>query len=135
MAPLHLAKELLQLVLTGARALGYALIAFLGYGTGLAMLLSGMLKPIFPKQTGLWIGPGIFHFGIHNTDGNVGGVGLLLYTRGPAHELLGWWYIPVTLVISTLLIWGTTLFLRKLINGANGRRQSLSTPPYVSSFV
>ncbi len=89
----------------------------------------------FPKQTGLWIGPGIFHFGIHNTDGNVGGVGLVLSTRGPARELLGWWYIPVTLVISALIAWGTTLSLRKLKEGVKDRGRSLSLPPYMSSFV
>ena len=85
------------------------------------MLVSALVKPLWPKQVGLWIGPGIFNFGIHDAAGYGGGVGLLLRTGGPAREVLGWWYIPVVLAIGSLFIWGTTRLLRKLIKGVQIR--------------
>ncbi len=100
---------------TSAFGFGCFMLAFIGYGTGGAMVLSAILKPIFPKQIGLWIGPGVFTFGIHEAGHYGGGIGLILITSSPAHEVLGWWYIPVALAIGCLFVWGTTRLVRKLV--------------------
>ena len=102
-------------------------LAVLGYGSGAAMMLSALIKPIFPAQTGLWVGPGVFNFGYHplNASGDpAGGIGLFMLTRGGAsvHELLGWWYIPVALLLGAFLIWSTTKILKTVVRKARAER-------------
>lgn len=106
-------------------ALGFLcfVVALIGYGTGAAMILSAFAKLIFPKQVGLWIGPDVFSFGFHDPDRfHQGGIGLLLLTGTPAHEVLGWWYIPVALAIGALFVWATTKLVRKLVRHTKSRR-------------
>ena len=72
-----------------------------GYGMGGALVLTAILKPIFPRQIGLWIGPGVFDFGAHEPR-----------YSDPVHEVLGHWYIPVALVLAYFFIWLTTCGIR-----------------------
>lgn len=93
----------------------------LRYGRG-AMILTAIMKPILPNQIGLWIGPGVFNFGIHEAGRYGGGVGLLLATGIPAHDVLGWWYVPVALAIGALFLWVTTKLVQMLIGRMRTRR-------------
>ncbi|MGH9622856.1 MAG: DUF1700 domain-containing protein [Bryobacteraceae bacterium] len=112
--------------------LGYAcfVIAFIGYATGGVMILSAVLKPFLPSQVGLWIGPGVFDFGIHEAGRYAGGVGLRSSIGAPVHEVLGWWYIPVALTIGALSIWITTKVVQVLIKWMRSRhrRPTLQRP-------
>lgn len=112
------------------------ILALIGYGTGGAMIVSALMKPIMPKNIGLWVGPDVFNFGVH-VDGRFGGgVGLLLATGSPAHDVLGWWYIPVATVIGILFIWGTTSLLRKLVKRLRTRPSQLHfRKSYVSPML
>lgn len=98
-------------------ALGFLcfLLALTGYGGGLAMILSAAAKLFFPEQVGLWIGPGILNFGYHSAGDYQGGIGVILRTSGPAHEVLGWWYIPVALAMGLGLLAITTKLVRTLV--------------------
>ncbi len=113
-------------------ALGFLcfMLSVAGYGGGIGMILTACAKPLFPQQIGLWVGPGIFNFGWHSAGQYQGGIGLILATGGPAHELLGWWYIPVALAIGALFIWGTTKLVRKLVRQIKVKRPTpfLSAP-------
>ena len=137
-SPWLMLRGAFSLARTGAFGFGCFVLTLIGYGTGGAMILSAVLKPIFSKQIGLWIGPCVFNFGIHEAGRYGCGEGLLLATGSPAHEVLGWWYIPVALAIGCLFIWGTTTLLRKLVRRMKMRRpepfpQKSYTSPIICS--
>jgi hypothetical protein len=75
-----------------------------GYGLGVAFLLSAALKPFHPQTGGLWVIP----------DGNSDIVLSLRMGFGsvPAgsRDLLGWWIVPVGLVVGCGLVMLTTRF-------------------------
>jgi hypothetical protein len=86
----------------GSKGLAVFMLALLGYGSGLALTVTVFLKPLLPRQVGLWVGRGAFDFGMPpNTAGR--------------HELLGPWYIPVTAALAFAIVVGTTQALRWLI--------------------
>jgi uncharacterized membrane protein len=82
--------------------LGFAtfLVGLMGYGLSFGFLFCAILKPFDPRHVGLWINKG---FTLGTTDMPVG------------DELLGWWMIPVGLVLSALFLIGTTRFLRWML--------------------
>jgi len=85
----------------GAKGFAVFMLALCGYGAGLALTVTVLLKPLLPKM-GLWVGPGAFQFGMPpNTIGR--------------YELLGQYYIPVTTVLAFAIVVGTTQALRWLI--------------------
>ncbi|MGJ5818609.1 DUF1700 domain-containing protein [Paludibaculum fermentans] len=88
---------------TGIQGFGLFLLAFSGYGMAAAFFLCALLKPLFPEQTGLWIGPRGVNAGFR-----VGGV------EG-ATEVLGPWFIQVALLIGIGLMIGTTASVRALL--------------------
>jgi HAAS len=75
-----------------------------GYGLGIALLLAALLKPIHPETAGLW-----------SIADDAGGVVLSLrlgFGDAPAgaHELLGWWIVPIGLVVGCGLVALVTRF-------------------------
>ncbi len=127
-SPWLMLKGVFWLARTSALGFVCFVLAFVGYGTGGAMIFSALLKLVFPEHVGLWIGPDVFGFGIHETGGDQGGVGLFLITSSPAREVLGWWYIPVALTIGAFFIWGTTRVVRKLVTHMKSRRSGHAHP-------
>lgn len=130
----------LRLARTSVRGFLSFLLALTGYGTGAALILSAGVKPFFPGEVGLWIGPGVFNFGWSDSGRYQGGIGFVLATDGPLHEVLGWWYIPVALAIGGLFVWGTTKLVRALLKRTKFERPGpfLRRPylgPIVSSCV
>ncbi len=61
--------------------------------------LLALLKPFFPRYTGLWVGPGEFSFSFR-----MGAT--MTNPASPVRELLGWWLIPVCLVLGALSLAG-----------------------------
>ena len=102
-SPIVILKATVQLATRGLEGLGIFLGALLGYGGGIAFLITAILKPFFPRQTGLWVGPGVFDFGFH-TPASYG---------DPVHEVLGWYYIPTALVLGSVFLVLTTVLIRK----------------------
>ena len=79
-----------------------------GYGVGLALMISALLKPIFPDRIGAWASSNGFSIGMHDPS-----------TR--AVDVLGWWIIPVGIIGGALFVIGTTRFLRWLLRFASGK--------------
>jgi hypothetical protein len=79
-----------------------------GYSMGAAFLLLALLKPIFPRHTGLWVGPGVFDlsFRMGFSPG---------FPPSSVHEVLGWWIIPVCLVMGSLTLAVTTKLVQFLM--------------------
>jgi hypothetical protein len=84
-------------------------LAFIGYGTALALTVAIFLKPFMPSRIGMWLGPRSFSVGVPNNPAEV-------------HELLGQWFVPVIAVCAFVIAVGTTHALRWLIR----RRASVS---------
>lgn len=82
------------------------IIGLTGYGMGLGLLFSAIMKPFFPEHVGAWVGTG-FVIGMTDKPGQ--------------QEVLGWWIIPVGLIVGTLLVIATTRFLRWMLRFAARR--------------
>jgi HAAS len=88
---------------TGIQGFGLFLLAFCGFATAAAFMLCALLKPLFPEETGLWIGPHGVNLGFR--PGGAEG----------ATEVLGPWFIQVALLIGVGLLAGTTASVRALL--------------------
>jgi HAAS domain-containing protein len=110
-SPLLILRATLELAKKGVEGVAVFLGVIIGYALGGGLLLTAALKPIFPRQTGLWIGPGVFDFGIHEPR----------YTY-PVHEVLGWWYIPVAFWVGSFFVWLTTYGIRRFLRRSKQSR-------------
>jgi uncharacterized membrane protein len=108
MSPLVILRATLRWAATGVEGCLVCCIALWGYGMGVAFLLLALLKPFFPKYTGLWVGPGEFNFSFR-----MGAT--MTNPASPVHEVLGWWLIPVCLVIGSLSLACTTKLIQFLL--------------------
>jgi len=103
-SPWVLIRATLHWAMLGARGFGIFMIAIAGYVAAGAFFVCAVLKPFFPENIGLWVGPA---------------TGLVMGYRGaqepPTQELLGHWLPPVAMVLGLLTIMGTTHILRALI--------------------
>ncbi|HUI83437.1 MAG TPA: hypothetical protein VL240_04395 [Candidatus Binatia bacterium] len=112
-SPLLILRATLRWARTGVEGTVVFFIALLGYTMGGAFLLLALLKPLFPHHTGLWVGPGVFDFSFH--------LGRE-YPSATVHEVLGWWFIPVCLVLGSLVLLATTKLIRMLTRQFRWRR-------------
>ncbi|MDQ0463932.1 hypothetical protein QO010_001703 [Caulobacter ginsengisoli] len=88
------------------------LVSALGYVTGLSLMAAALLKPILPNNIGLWVQP--------SADDDISfSIGRSNAPIGP--EVLGWWIIPIGLVLGGLILFLTWRFslagLRRLGRG------------------
>ncbi len=72
-------------------------ISLVGYGLGIGLLITAVLKPFLPKNDGLWY------------ERRPSGVtmSLSVTTNPTGHELLGWWIIPLGLILGACVLWCT----------------------------
>jgi hypothetical protein len=80
------------------------LCSILGYFLGLVFVLCALLKPIHPQTAGLWIYP---------TGGEGATISLRLGFGSPpldGTDVLGWWIVPIGLVVGSGLVMLTTRF-------------------------
>jgi hypothetical protein len=78
--------------------------SIVGYLLGVVFVLCAFLKPIHPQTAGLWIYP---------TGGADSTISLRLGFGSPppdARDLLGWWIVPIGLVVGCGLVMLTTRF-------------------------
>jgi uncharacterized membrane protein len=91
---------------------GWGLVLFVlgiaGYATGFSLMLSGLCKLIWPHEVGAWVGPGEFNIGTNASPA--------------AHDVLGWWLVPIGLGLGALVVVGTTRLLRWTLRFARIRR-------------
>ena len=99
LAPLLLARTALRWAFVGGRGFLTALTVFFGYAVALGFFLTALMKPIFPDRTGLWVGSGTFTFGFMDS-------------RQGGREVLGYWTIPVGILLGLLSFALTSLLAR-----------------------
>ena len=106
-SPFLILRAALRWATTGIEGFLVFVIALLGYAMGVGLLLLALLKPFFPANTGLWVGPNQFSFSFR--------MGVTMTNpASPVHEVLGWWLMPVCLTIGSLSLVFTTKLLQFL---------------------
>ena len=100
-SPVPLLRALLRVSTQSVTGMLVFCFGTFGYLTGVGLVLSATLKPFFPHQIGLW-NPG--HSSI------IAGLPKQLPASSP--EILGWWYVPLALILGTLLLICTSCLIR-----------------------
>jgi uncharacterized membrane protein len=107
-SPLVILRAALGWATTGVEGFIVFAIAVTGYATGVCFLLLALMKPFFPANAGLWVGPDQFNFSMR--------MGATMTNPAPpVHEVLGWWLIPVCLAMGSLSLVLTTKLLQFLL--------------------
>ena len=106
-SPLLILRATLRWARTGVVGFAVFMVAVVGYAMGAGFLVLALLKPCFPDRTGLYVGPGVFEFTFRT------GALPSYYTQN-VHEVLGWWFLPLCLVLGSLSILGTTKLIQRL---------------------
>jgi uncharacterized membrane protein len=102
LSPLVLLRATLRLATKGASGVVVFMLAVLGYSCGGGLVLTALLKPLLPANTGLWM-----------QDGRLASSGVLFPPPPPpAHEVLGLWYVPLALTVGSLTLLLTTFAIR-----------------------
>jgi uncharacterized membrane protein len=127
-SPVVILRAALRWATTGVEGFFVFTIAIVGYATGVAFLLLALMKPFFPANTGLWVGPGEFNFSFR-----LGAT--MTNPASPVHEVLGWWLIPVCLVIGSLSLVLTTKLLQFLMGRFHWKVPFTATGSHVGPAV
>jgi hypothetical protein len=101
-SPWLILKTVWRLGGLSVRAFFTFIVSLVGYVTGAGFLACAALKPVMPKNVGLWV----------NDDGKLDDLTFSMgITDHPGvHDVLGWWIIPVGLVLGVLCLWLTWRF-------------------------
>jgi hypothetical protein len=91
--------------------------SLLGYGIGASLVLTAVIKPFAPHNAGLWMSG---HGDTFSLDLGIHGDPMA------GQELLGWWIIPLGVILGGLLLWLTWRFNRAALRGVR-RRSALRT--------
>jgi len=115
-SPIKLMRGALRLATKGVFGVIVFFVGMIGYIMGGGFVLSGMIKPIFPAHTGMWM-----------QDGRLIAYGTQFPLVGPpAHEVLGMWYIPLMLTAGSLTLLATTLVIRTSLRISQSWQSKLS---------
>jgi hypothetical protein len=101
-SPWLVMRTLFRLAIKSPRAFGACLVSVIGYLAAIAFFVCAVAKPFYPERDGLW-----WDARSHT----LVGVGFI-WPGPPDRELLGWWIIPLGLLIFVLLFFSTTRFAR-----------------------
>jgi len=101
--PLEILKSLFRWASLSVAGFFAFLATILGYSAGMVFFLVAALKPFHPENAGLWVWRESGHI--------IYSVRLGFGTPPPgARELLGWWILPIGLVVSCAVVVLTTHF-------------------------
>jgi hypothetical protein len=120
-SPIKLMHGALRLATKGVFGILVFFVGIFGYTIGGGLTLSGLLKPIFPAQTGVWI-----------QDGHLVGWGTELPAfHPPAYEVLGMWYIPIMLTLGSLTLLLTSYLIRTSLRISQKWQSKLQQHPSI----
>jgi uncharacterized membrane protein len=97
-SPMLLLRGALRWAMLSVKGFAIFVFALVGYGIALGFLAGGFGKMIFPHQVGAWVSPGSFSIGTTTSD--------------VARDVLGWWLVPVGLIVGTIALILTTWVVR-----------------------
>jgi uncharacterized membrane protein len=103
LSPLVLLRATLRLATKGVFGIVVFFLGVFGYARGGGLVLTALIKPILPANTGMWV-----------ENGHIASSGVLFPPPAPpAHEVLGLLYIPFALIAGSLILLFTTWAIRK----------------------
>jgi uncharacterized membrane protein len=108
LSPTVVLRGVLRWAMMSVRGFALFIVGLIGYGVALAWIAGAVGKVVAPSQFGAWVSPGSFSIGTNDHAG--------------ARDVLGFWLIPVGLVLGTLFTIGTTRLLRWAMRFARVRR-------------
>jgi uncharacterized membrane protein len=118
LSPLLLLRATLRLSTKGVLGILVFFCGLFGYAMGGGLVLTALLKPILPVNTGLWL-----------QDGHFVSSGVLFPPpASPAHEVLGLWYIPLVLTAGSLILLFTTFAVRTFLRASERWQSRLGMP-------
>lgn len=100
-SPVALLRAVLRVAAQSAAGMLVFCFGISGYLTGAGLIISALLKPFLPGQIGLWR---------QGQDSVVAGLPKQIPASAP--EVLGWWYVPIALLLGALLLLCTSLLIR-----------------------
>jgi hypothetical protein len=98
--PLTIARGLVYAIMAGSRRAAVAAAFVIGYLLLAVLTAMAVLKPLWGEHVGLF----------RHADGSISAG--IIATSADAHELLGWWSIPIALVLAAALYVALTKGLR-----------------------
>ena len=103
-SPLRILESLFRWASLSVAGFFVLISSIIGYFLGIVFILVAALKPFHPHTAGLWLLPtsaGDFEYSIRLGAGSA---------PGGSRELLGWWIIPIGLLVGCALVIFTTRF-------------------------
>jgi len=110
-SPLLLLRSTLRWAVTGVQGFAVFLVACVGYMLALGLYVLAVLKPIFPHNVGMFVGPR--------------GMDIAYMSHPRGQEVLGPYFTLVMMFAGLFLMQGTTLLLRFLINRFGKLKQKI----------
>jgi hypothetical protein len=105
-SPLVLLRATLRLATKGVSGVIVFFWGLFGYAIGAGMVLTALMKPFLPANTGVWF----------SREGRMLDTGVMFPPPAPpAHEVLGWWYIPIMLILGSITLLVTTFAIQKFL--------------------
>lgn len=117
-SPLLLLRATLRVTSKGVFGILVFFCGLFGYVIGAGFITTAFVKCIFPQNVGVWM------IGGHFVDSG----GLFPPPPPPAHEILGWWYIPIAFVIGSLMLICTTTAIRFFLRTSHRWQSVLRAP-------
>ncbi len=103
-SPLRILDSLFRWATLSFAGFGVLLAALVGYFIGFAFILCGLLKPFHPQTAGLWVYSDAVYGRVVSIRMGFGAV------PAGGRELLGWWMVPIGLVVGCGLVVLTSRF-------------------------
>jgi hypothetical protein len=114
-SPIVLLRATLRLATKGVFGILVFFLGLFGYMMGSGLFLTGLLKPIFPANTGMWFKDGsLLFWGASRTP-----------PGPPAYEVLGMWCIPLAVFAGSLILVLTTAAIRSFLRVSQGWQSKL----------
>jgi len=100
-----------------------ALAVSVGYVAGWAFLVVAMMKPIFPRNVGLWA---------DDATGMPHQLGVLFPAPAGEHDIAGYWLIPICAALGILIVRSTHRWARRFLSRWRERRALARTGSFVA---
>lgn len=101
-SPLVVVRAVFRWATLSGLGIASLMTAVIGYGISISLLVSALLKPVFPDRVGVWYRFPYLQIG---------------FTKDPTQyvDLMGWWIIPFGIVTGVLFFVATTRLMKYLM--------------------